>query len=270
MYVRWLRGFADGNALATSTEPDTESQQELYSRLGRGAPAPAVLAAVRARWATTRRAATIAFANVQGKNATPPIQPPRGVRHIPPSAGMSIALAGAELPLGTGTTAANRRQCPRTTTFSHRRSSRHCRRSWPTTRSSGRSCVARRGPWVRSSTGTERPSLIARRLRGLGRFWYCWGLLYRSVQGVADRLCIPACGGLRAQVLRGCHDGPLGGHFKRAKTGRLCGASLSGWARTPTSPSTCAHVRRASAPRRSTAAHAGSAIPCRCRRGALG
>ncbi len=28
-------------------------------------------------------------------------------------------------------------------------------------------------------------------------------------------------GGLRAQVLRECHDGPLGGHFERAKTGSL-------------------------------------------------
>ena len=46
-------------------------------------------------------------------------------------------------------------------------------------------------------------------------------LLYRRGQGAADRLCIPAGGGLRAQVLRDCHDGPLGGHFGRAKTGSL-------------------------------------------------
>ncbi len=36
-----------------------------------------------------------------------------------------------------------------------------------------------------------------------------------------DRLCIPAGGGLRAHVLRDCHDGLLGGHFGRAKTGSL-------------------------------------------------
>ncbi len=47
------------------------------------------------------------------------------------------------------------------------------------------------------------------------------GLLYRLGQGSADRLCIPAGGGLRTQVLRECHDGPLGGHFGRAKTGLL-------------------------------------------------
>jgi hypothetical protein len=31
----------------------------------------------------------------------------------------------------------------------------------------------------------------------------------------------PAGSGLRTQVLRECHDGPLGGHFDRAKTGSL-------------------------------------------------
>ena len=54
-----------------------------------------------------------------------------------------------------------------------------------------------------------------------GAFLVRCGLLYRRGQGEADRLCIPAGGGLRAQVLRECHDGPLGGHFGRAKTGSL-------------------------------------------------
>ena len=44
------------------------------------------------------------------------------------------------------------------------------------------------------------------------------GLLYRRSQGEADRLCISASGGLRAQVLRECHDGPPGRHLGRAKT----------------------------------------------------
>ena len=36
------RGFADGDGPAASTgDPDPESQQELFSRLGRDAPAPA-------------------------------------------------------------------------------------------------------------------------------------------------------------------------------------------------------------------------------------
>jgi hypothetical protein len=38
-------------------------------------------------------------------------------------------------------------------------------------------------------------------------------------QVTVDQLCIPAGGGLRAQVLRECHNGPLGRHFGRAKTG---------------------------------------------------
>ncbi len=52
-----------------------------------------------------------------------------------------------------------------------------------------------------------------------GAFVVRCGLLYWRGQGAVDRLCIPAGGGLRAQ--RECHDGPLGGHFGRAKTGSL-------------------------------------------------
>ncbi len=47
------------------------------------------------------------------------------------------------------------------------------------------------------------------------------GLLDRQGQGRADGLCIPVCGGLRAQMLRECHDRPLGGHFGWAKSGSL-------------------------------------------------
>ncbi len=47
------------------------------------------------------------------------------------------------------------------------------------------------------------------------------GLLYRRGQGAVDQLCIPAGCGLRAQVLRECHDVPLRCHFGRAKTGSL-------------------------------------------------
>ena len=52
-------------------------------------------------------------------------------------------------------------------------------------------------------------SLDASRTPAGGMFLVRCGLLYRRGQGAADRLCIPAGGGLRAQVLRECHDGPL-------------------------------------------------------------
>ncbi len=74
------------------------------------------------------------------------------------------------------------------------------------------------------STGTATPSW-----RDLDTSWVlpCWtylvlcGLLYRHGQGASNRLCIPAGGDLLTQVLRECHNGPLGGHFGRAKTGSL-------------------------------------------------
>ena len=60
------RGFADGLGPATSTgDPDPESQQELFSRLGRDAPTLAVLAVIRAGWAAIRRVAAATFADVE-------------------------------------------------------------------------------------------------------------------------------------------------------------------------------------------------------------
>ena len=73
------RGFADGDGPAASTgDADAESRQELFSRLGLDAAAPAMLATVRARWASTRREAAVMFANVQGGDAIPPAPPPGG------------------------------------------------------------------------------------------------------------------------------------------------------------------------------------------------
>ena len=102
-------GCSDGDGPATSTgEPDAESQQKLVSRLGRDVTAPAVLAAVRARWATTRCAVAVAFKTFRGGHNPPhTIHPRGGGGRIPPGAGMFIALAGAELPLSTSTTASS-------------------------------------------------------------------------------------------------------------------------------------------------------------------
>ena len=103
-----------------------------------------------------------------------------------------------------------------------------------------------------------------------GTFLVRCGLIYRRGQGAADRLCIPAGGGLLAQVLCDCHDSPLAGILGVPRRGRWCGALPCWWARIAKSLSTCARTRRASAPRRSTEALAGSCIPCSCRRGAAG
>ena len=54
-----------------------------------------------------------------------------------------------------------------------------------------------------------------------GTFLVLCSILHRQGQRSADRLYVPAGGGLRAQVLRDRHDGPLGGHFGRTKTGSL-------------------------------------------------
>ena len=79
-----LRGFADGPGPAASTgDPDPESQQELFSRLGRDAPCPAALAVIRAGWAAHRRVAAVWFAGVQEGDDSPSARP-RGGGGIPP------------------------------------------------------------------------------------------------------------------------------------------------------------------------------------------
>jgi hypothetical protein len=131
MYVRWLdeiedfrfdvthlpgarnpadpltrRGFTDGPGPAASTgDPDPESQQELFSRLGRDATPSAVLAVIRAGWAANRQVAAVTFADVQEGDAIPSTGPGGGAVS-PPCSRMFVALAGLELELGTGTTTA--------------------------------------------------------------------------------------------------------------------------------------------------------------------
>ena len=130
MYIRWLdeivdfrfdvthlpgsrnptdplsrRGFADCDGPAATTgDPDAESQQEPFSRLGRDAPAPAVLAAIRARWASTRSTAAAPFVSAQGGHAFPLTLEGAEITSLCTS--MFIALAGSDLLLGTGTTPA--------------------------------------------------------------------------------------------------------------------------------------------------------------------
>ena len=245
MYIRWLdeiedfrfdvthlpgsrnptdplsrRGFVDGAGPAASTgDPDQESQQELFSRLGRDSPtsASAVLSAIRAGWAMHRREAAATFAAVQEGDAIPSAWL-RGGAVSPPCNSKFVALAGSELTLGTGTTAAPTPPAPSDDHF--------LAPAFVQTLVLELAVDAFFGPIVRGAAATFGKAvdrhgaaiLDASRAPPGGAFLVRCGLLYRRGQGAADRLCIPAGGGLRAQVLRECHDGPLGGHFGRAKT----------------------------------------------------
>ena len=101
------RCFADGDCPAASTgDPDAESQQELFLRLGRDASAPARLASVRAGWAAIRRAAAAVFADVEVGSEIPSTPPSGGARLFPPCTSMIIVLTGSELQLGIGPTRA--------------------------------------------------------------------------------------------------------------------------------------------------------------------
>ena len=245
MYVRWLdeiedfrfdvthlpgvrnptdplsrRGFEDGDGPAASTgDPDPESQQELFSRLGRDAPTSAVLSVIRAGWIAHRRLAAASF-DVQEGDAIPSTEL-RGEAIFPPCTSMFVALAGSELDLGTGTTAAPTPPVPSDDQF--------LAPAFVQTLVRQLAVDSFFGPIVRGAAVTlgkpvDRqgvPILNASRAPPGGTFLVRCGLLYRRGQGTADRLCIPAGGGLRTQVLRECHDGPLGGHFGRAKTGSL-------------------------------------------------
>jgi hypothetical protein len=246
MYVRWLdeiedfrfdvthlpgsrnpadpltrRGFSDGQGPAASTgDPDPESQQELFSRLGRDAPCSAVLSVLRARWTAHRRVAAATFADVKGGDAIPSVRP-RGGAVSPPCTSMFVALAGSELDLGTGTTTAPTPPVPSDAHF--------LAPAFVQTLVRELAVDAFFGPIVRGAAATlgqpvdrhGNAILDASRISPGGTFLVRCGLLYRRGQGASDRLCIPAGGDLRTQVLRECHDGPLGGHFGRAKTGSL-------------------------------------------------
>ena len=246
MYVRWLddiadfsfdvthvpgarnpsdplsrRGFVDGDGPATSTgDPDPESQQELFSRLGRDAPDltdSVNLAVIRAKQARTRREAAAVFATgLSGRGWLSPDQqvPPE---HIP----VFAAMDGARLVLATGATTA---QTPINRPDGHFLAPEFVE-TWAREimvdsffASIMTGAAASLGKLV-DRTGT--PLQASKKSPKGGAFLIRCGLLYRRGQGEADRLCIPKGGGLRAQVLRECHDGPLSGHFGRSKTSSL-------------------------------------------------
>jgi hypothetical protein len=75
------------------------------------------------------------------------------------------------------------------------------------------------------------------------------GLLYRRGPGSADRLCVPAGGGLRTQVLGECHEVLRECRLDDAsvgpRLGRWYAASPSEWGRIAMWSSMSARVRRA-------------------------
>ncbi len=244
MYVRWLdeiedfrfdithlpgsknptdplsrRGFRSGDGPAPSTgDPDAESQQELFSRFGRDAPS-VVLAAVRERWVACRRIAADTFSLPNGERDYTSTRR-EGATSFPCTS-MFVSLAGSELSLGTGTTTAPSPPAPSNDLF--------LSPTFVETLAGALTTDSLFGPIMRGAAAAL-GKLVDRQGNVVvldscppkgGGFLVRCGLLYRRGQGAADRLCIPAGGGLRTQVLRECHDGPLGGHFGRAKTGSL-------------------------------------------------
>ncbi len=196
-------GFADGNRPAESTgDTDAESRQELCSLMGRNYPASAMLAAIRTRWAATRREAAATFVKVQEGDATPSA-PPREGALPPPCHSMFIALAGAELSLrlGTGTTIPPS-QVPSDDFFVSptfvQNLVAELAVQYESTRFLGPFCAARRWRLAVSLTSSSGPSPGPPAHRRAGRCWCVAAMLYCRGQGSADRLCIRAGGRLRA------------------------------------------------------------------------
>ena len=136
---------------------------------------------------------------------------------------MFDALTRAEMTLGTGRLQHPHHLSLPTISFCRLHSSRSRRQSSWRTLCSDLLCGGMRRCWASWWTDTLRHSaavIDASSTSKGGTFLVLYGLLYRQVQGSADRTCVPAGGGLREQVLWECHDGPLVGHFcLRAKTG---------------------------------------------------
>ncbi len=278
------RGFADGYGPATSTgDADAESQQELFSRLGRDAPASALLDAVRtgrrggpalaiisavcARWAVTRCEAAATFSDVQGGDAIPSA-PPGGC--YSPCHSMFIALAGAKLSLGTGTTPAPSPPVPSDDLFLSQTFVQTLATELAVDASFGPSCAALLRHSASLWTGSADQSLDPPARRRAGHSW-CGAVCCTAAGRARQTASVsPPVLGCALRCYASATTARSGGTSAALRRGRWCVASPSGWARTSTSPSTCARARRASAPKRSTAAHVGSSTRFHCHRSEAG
>ena len=182
---------------------------------------------------------------------------------------MFIALAGSELPLGTGLTRAPSPPVPSDNFF--------LSPTFVQTLVAELAVDALFGPIVCGAAAAigqlvdrlGAPSGGPARAPNGGMFLVRCCLLYRRGQGGADHLCFPAGSGLRAQVLRERHDGPLGGHFRRAKTGSPV---LRLAFRVGLDVDVTEYVRSCQVFQRTKAEHGSedSSAPSRCHRGAAG
>ena len=140
-------------------------------------------------------------------------QPPSQGRTNPPRYWYVIALAGAELPLGYGSTAAPSQPVPSDDLFLSPYFVQALLKELADDALFG---MIMRGAAEALGTLVDRhEALLVDRTytpRG-GTFLVRCCLLYRRGQGEEDRLCIPAGGGQCAQVLLEHHDGPLGRHL---------------------------------------------------------
>jgi hypothetical protein len=138
---------------------------------------------------------------------------------------MFVALAGLELELGTVTTTAPTPQVPLDAHFLALAPAfvQVLQDLVQELTADASFCPVVRGAAVTLGRPVDRHgvAILHAFAAGGGVFRVLCGLLYRRGRGLADRLCIPAGGGLRTQVLRECHDGPLGGQFGWAITGSL-------------------------------------------------
>jgi hypothetical protein len=246
-------------------DTDAESQQELFSRLGRDAPAPARLAAIRANWAATRCTAAAEFANVQrGAATTPPPLRGGGTDLFPPYPRMFVPLAGSELTLGTGTTTAPSPPTPfhdqlLSPTFVQRLAAEQT-----TDKLFGpivRGVAVALGKLVhRFGTPIVDPARTPKGGPG-GAFLLRCGLLYCRGLGEVDRLFVPAAAGRRQRPTyegasaRGVPRRPAGRSFRPSQDGHWYIASPSGSVKTATWPRMCARSRLVSALRQTTADH---------------
>ena len=176
---------------------------------------------------------------------------------------MFVALAGSDLLLRTGTTPAPPPPLP--ISSSRRHSYRPWRRNWLSTNSSGPSCAALRWLSANWSTVMDRPSASPPAHRKAGRSWCVAAFCIGAGRARQTASAYPPAAACVCRCATNATTDRLGATSDERRRGLWFAASPSWWARASTSRNTHAPVRRASAPRQTTAGLAGSSIRSHCR-----